>query len=754
MTGLMHEKEFSRRSLIKGGGALVVGFSIAGAGMGAKTANAAFNPDSTQVDSWLTVNADNTVTFKTSQIEVGNGVTTGLMMIVAEEMNVSVDQVHHSVWDSTILVNSGSTGGSTGIQTSAGPPLRAAAAYAYQALLNLASTNLGVPVSSLSVDKGVVSGGGKSITYGQLTGGKLLNAKIGTATLNPGVSPAKPISQYKVVTTTTPQRVDIPAKVAATYTYVHNIRIPGMIHGRVVRPRGQGAYGTGATIASLDESSIKHIPGAQIVRKGNFLGVVAPKEFDAIQAASQLKVTWKENPILPGTGNLWKQMRDQDSAGLVPAVITSNAGDVEKALASATKVVSGTYKYHYQGRAVIGPACACASVTPNSAIVFTSSQQMEGVHTDIANLLAMDVNQVKVYWYEGASSFGGGGTFPVLPHEAAAVLSQAVGKPVRVQYMRWDEMGWDQYGPAQLMDMRGAVDANGKIVAYDFQMLGQPGTSLDLTRELMGTPYPTPGTLNPNTPNTAQGYNIPNKRLIGKTTPLFKGYLKNGSLRDPQGPQTSFASEQLIDELAYVAGMDPIAFRRNNITDDRWLASMNAAVTAANWQPRVANSIKQTGDIVKGRGFGFGRHGTAAYASGVAEITVNLKTGKITVTHLYGAVDAGLAVNPDLINNQTSGNLVMGLSRALQEEVAFTKGHVTGVDWVTYPILRFKDHPNVTTVVVQRTDQLPLGVGEPPQTTVAPAVANAFFDATGVRIREAPMTPARVRATLKAAGRV
>jgi nicotinate dehydrogenase subunit B len=750
MTGFLHEQEFSRTSFLKGGGALIVGFSLAGA-VGTKAAHAAFNPDSTLVDSWLSVNADNTVTFKTSQIEVGNGVTTGLLMIVAEEMNLSYDQVHHSFWDSTILVNSGSTGGSTGIQRTAGPPLRAAAAYAYQTLLGLASTSLGVPVASLSVDQGVVSGGGKTVTYGELTGGKLLNAKMLTPTLDPGVAPAKPVSDYKIVTTR-PPRIDIPAKVAATYTYVHNVRIPGMLHGRVVRPRGQGAYGTGAPIISVDESSIKNIPDAQVVRKGDFLGVVAPHEYDAIQAAAQLKVTWKENPILPGSGNLWKQMRDQDSAGMVPAAITQNDGNVDTALASAAKVVSQTYMYHYQGRAVIGPGCSVASVTPTSATVFTSSQQMENVHTDIANLLGMDVSQVRVIWYEGASSFGGGGTFPVLPHESAAIMSQAVGKPVRVQYMRWDEMGWDQFGPAQLMDMRGGIDAGGKIVAYDFTMLGQPGTSLDLTRELMGTPYPKPGTLKPNTPNTAQGYDISNKRLTGKTTPLFNGYFKNGSLRDPQGPQTSFASEQLIDELAFAAGMDPIEFRRQNITDDRWLAPMNAAVAAANWQPRVANSVKQTGDVVTGRGFGFGRHGTAAYAASVAEIEVNMKTGKITATHIYGAIDAGLAVNPALVENQISGNLVMGLSRALNEEVAFTKGHVTGLDWVSYPILRFKDHPKVTTVVVQRTDKLPLGAGEPPQTTVAPAVANAFFDATGVRIREAPMTPARVRATLKAAG--
>ncbi len=747
----MLNKEFSRTSFIKGGGAMVVGFSLAGAAVGAQTAKAAYNPDPTLVDSWLTINADNTITFKTSQIEVGNGTTTGLGMIVADELDVAVDQVHHSPWDSTVLVDSGTTGGSTGIQSSGGPPLRAAAATAKQALLALASTSLGVPVANLSVDKGVVSGGGKTVTYGQLVGGKLLNARITTRTMDPGQGIAKPVNQYKVVTTR-PLRVEIPAKVTGGYTYVHNVRIPGMLHGRVVRPRGQGAYGTGAQIISVDESSIKNIPGAQVVRKGDFLGVVAPKEYDAIQAAAQLKVSWKEAPILASTGSLWKQMRDQDTAGLAPARNTLEQGNVDAALASAAKTVKASYTFDYQGRAVIGPACAVADVKPDFATVFTSSQQMESVHRDIANFLGFSTSQVRVIWYEGASSFGGGGTFPVLPHEPAVLMSQIVGKPVRVQYMRWDEMGWDNFGPAQLNDMRGGIDANGKIVAYDYSVLGQPGTTLDLTRELTGTPYPTPGLFSPNTPNTAPGYDLPNKRLQGKTLPLYNGYFKNGSLRDPQGPQTAFASEQLIDELAYAANMDSIEFRRKNISDDRWLTAMNAAVQAANWQTRVSNSVKQTGNVVKGRGFGFGRHGSAAYAAGVAEIEVDKKTGVIRVLHIYNAVDAGLAVNPGLVENQIVGATVQGLSRALREAVRFDKKRVLGLDFVSYPILRFVDSPAVTPIVVQRTDKVPLGVGEPSTTTVAPAVANAFFDATGVRIRQAPMTPSRVREVLRAAG--
>jgi len=764
-------QEFSRSSFLKGGGALVVGFSALGAATGARVAKAAYNPDKTQVDAWLAINADNTATIKFAHIDPGNGALTGGLMIAAEELNMDLSQLKHSAWDTNILVNEGSTGGSTAIQTSLGPGMRAAAAYAYQTLLNLASQNLGVPVSSLSVSKGVVSGGGKTVTYGQLVGGKLLNTTIpaASANLNPGQAPAKPVANYQLVTTRQ-NRVDLPDKITGKYTYVHNIRIPGMLHGRVVRPRGQTAYGSGAQIQSVDTSSIKGIPGVQVVRVNNFLGVVAPKEYDAIQAAAQLKVVWKDTPILSGSGNLWKQMRQQDSAGLAPARITQQAGDVDAALKTAAKTVSATYMYHYNGHMPIGPCCAVANVTSSSATIYTSTQAIEGMVTAIQQMLGFaDPNQVRAYWYEGASSFGPGNQY-VDTAKAAAIMSKVAGAPVRVQLMRWDEHGWDGYGPAQLMDLRGGIDAKGNLVAYDYTQLGQPGTSLDTTQELMGTLtygqsvlstgtsiYPAPGSLSPNAPNTGPMYTqnasgTGNYRTTGKTTPLFNGYFHDGALRDPQGPQTAFASEQLIDELAYAAGMDPIAFRRQNISDPRWLGAMNAAVQAANWQTRVANSHKPSGNVVTGQGFGFGRHGTAAYAAGVVKVSVNKKTGKITVTDVYNAVDAGLVVNPGLVENQMSGASVQGISRALYEEVGFSKSRVTTLDWVSYPILRFKDSPRVTNVIVPNNGQLPLGVGEPATTPAAAAIANAFFDATGVRIREAPMTPARVRAVLKAAG--
>jgi CO/xanthine dehydrogenase Mo-binding subunit len=762
--GLLPGRELSRKRFVKGGGALIVGFALAGVGVRARAAKEAYSPDKSQVDSWLTIHANNTVELKTSHIDPGNRAPLGFLAIAAEELGMSLDQLSHSVWDTDLLVNSGSTSGSNAIQ-SAGPSVRAAAASAYQALLALASTQLGVPAQNLTVSRGVVSGGGKSVSYGALVGGKLLNATIATPALNPGQGIAKPVAQYKLVGTRFADHKSIPAKVTGKYTYVHNIRVAGMLHGRVVRPRGQGGYGTAAPILAVDTDSIAHIPGAHVVRAGDFLGVVAPQEYDAIQAAAQLRVTWKTEAILPSTGNVVGAMRKQDSDGAAPARTLMDVGDVDAALASASKVVKESYLYHGQGHMPIGPCCAVADVRPDHATVYTNTQAIQGMVTAIQQLLGFDdPTQVRAFWYEGSSSFGPGNRY-VDTAKAAILMSKLAGVPIRLQLMRWDEHGWNAYGPAQLMDMRGGVDGNGKLVAYDYTLLAQPATSLDLTQELIGTLtygqnalqpngsiYPMPGSATPNSANTGAMYEVPNKRLTGKTLPLFQGYFENGPLRDPSGPQTAFASEQLIDELAFAANLDPLVFRRRNLADDRWLAMLNAAARASRWRSRVAGSVRQSGDVLTGRGFAFGRHGTAGMAAAVVEIAVDKKTGVITAKHVYNVMDAGLAVGLELVENQMTGASIQGVSRALYEEVTFNSKRVTSLDWISYPILRFKDHPKVTNVILQRTDQLPLGAGEPATTPIAPAIANAFFDATGVRIRTAPMTPARVRHTLRAAG--
>jgi nicotinate dehydrogenase subunit B len=797
MTGFLHEKEFSRKSFVKGGGAMIVGFGLASAAVAGKVQGATaptssgYLPDLAQVDSFLVVNADNTVTVNHGQPDWGHGIYTGIGMVVAEEMNLDLSQVQYNRPD-TWLNAIGGGGGSGGIASRV-TGVRAAAANAYQALLGMASTQLGVPVSSLSVSKGVVSGGGKTVTYGALVAGKLFKITMNPATLQTGAAPAKPVANYSLVGTS-PKRFDLPDKISGKYTYVHNIRVPGMLHGRVVRPRGQGAVTSQNHFPqSVDPKSISHIPDAQVVQVNNFLAVVAPREYDAIQAAAQLKVVWKNDPKLPGSGNFWGWQRQAgDTNTTNPARFTTLVGDVDSALKSSAKTVAATYKYPYNGHMSIGPTCAIADVQKDHITIFCNTQQPNSVPPLLAgftvngqSFFGLPAQEIRVVYYEGASSFGsmlstGGDTDVFI---GAAVISKAVGKPVRLQWMRWDEHGWASYGPAAQYDVKAGIDAKGNITAFDWTSYGQAGTSLMPTSETagFGTWPSTPGNGGPNSSDTIYRASTTNKRVLAKTQPQYGGAFRSDPLRAPGAPQSHFAGEQLIDELAVAAGMDPVAFRRQNIDGSqvigqRWLAALDAAAAMSGWKPAVSGSgaAAQKGDVRSGRGIAFGTFANSQVAL-VADINVNLKTGKITAKHLHIAHTNGISVNPELVANQATGAAIQGLSRALYEEVTFTKDRVTSLDWVSYPILRFKDSPSVSVALVTPNGYVIntpgggsnvqsgntaafnagwtiTGAGEPAHVPPAAAVANAFFDATGVRIREAPMNPARVRAVLKAAG--
>ena len=430
MTGLLHEKEFSRTTFLKGGGAMLVGFSVAGASFGAKAAYAADDPyasngpfDQTAVDSWLIIHADNSASLKIGKVEMGQGTPTALLIIAAEELSMDFKQMKMITHDTNVTPNQGSSVGSQGVQTG-GKQTRAAAATAYTALLNMASANLGVSVDSLTVKSGVVSGGGKTVTYGQLIGDKLFNTAIpnmstpgNLATPVQAVAGApgtKPVSSYTVVGTS-PPRVDIPTKVTGSYTYVHNIKLPGMLHGRVVRPRGQGAYGDGTApaVLSVDESSISKIAGAKVVRSGNFLGVVAPLEYSAIQAAAQLKVTWAPMPPIRDVGNLFKGMRDDDTAGKVPARIAASSGNFDSAFAGAAQTLQRSYNYHYTGHLPIGPSCCVADVTPGGARIFTNTQDAyttRGLVKSALDLVmganTLPLNRIRLTYVEGSSVYG------------------------------------------------------------------------------------------------------------------------------------------------------------------------------------------------------------------------------------------------------------------------------------------------------------------------------------------------------------
>jgi CO/xanthine dehydrogenase Mo-binding subunit len=475
-------------------------------------------------------------------------------------------------------------------------------------------------------------------------------------------------------------------------------------------------------------------------------------------------------------------MRDHDAAGKAPARIAQNFGNFDNAFKNAAHQVSQTYKFHYTGHLPIGPSCCVADITSAGARVFTNTQDAYGTRQNIKDVLdvvmgskAPALSRIRLTYVEGGSVYG---SAPYRDNnQAAAIMSAVVGKPVRVQFMRWDEHGWDNYGPAQMTDIRAGASADGTLTALEFTHFGIPYYSTQPAQQQVTagtTAFP-----NLATQFAAQGraegtisgsqYAIQNWRVIGKSLPLQNNYFSVSFLRAPDNPQSSFAAEQAVDELAWMAKMDPVAFRLKNVATQtsqvpdgalRWRNVLTNVAKDANWQAKVAASNLSNADVVKGRGIAFGFYSNTMTCC-VADITVTKSTGKIVANTLHVAGDAGLIVYPHGSENNEEGAAMQGLSRALHEQVDFDKKGVTSLDWVSYPMIRFKDAPKIHIHGLSRTDvpdpqgagSRTTGSGEPALSPVPAAVANAFFDATGVRLREAPMTPARVRGVLKAAGK-
>jgi nicotinate dehydrogenase subunit B len=729
----------NRRDFLKAGGALVVGFSLRDILSAQERGTVAGPPDAKLIDTWLAIHADNTATVYIGFAELGQGASTALPQMAAEELDLDMSQVKTVRLDTNVTPNQGGTYSSAAIARG-GPQVRTAAAEARAALLALASKKLDAPVEKLVVTKGVVSASGnpeRRVSYGELIGDKQFGIPF------TGTAPVKPPSQYKLVGTKVPRR-DSPDKVSGRYTYLQHVRIPGMLHARIVRPRGQRAYGAGAKVLAVDESSIRSIAGVRVIRRGDFVGVAAEKEWDAVRAARQLAVTWDTTPTLPGSADLHQHMRAAKTTDRVVA----EKGDVAAALGRAIHTASQTCRGPYQAHGPFAPNAALADVKADSALVMCSTQDVYGTRNSLSRLLGMPVDKVRVQYYEGSGTYGHSCYDDAA--QAAAILSKEAGKPVRLQFMRWDEHGWDNYGPAHVGEVRAAADAQGKMVAYEYQGWQHGWTNTETSSQLTGAPpteWPGGAAQQVNALDCGGMYDIANLRLINHQLPALP-YLKGGWLRSPLDLSFSFASEQAIDQLAHLAGMDPYEFRKRNITNERWLGVLNAAAQAAQWTPRKAASNLSDAKVVRGRGIGVGTH-LASYGGAVAEIEVNKETGRVVAKHLYGAIDAGLVVNPGNVEAQIGGQLVQTASRMFKEEVTFSNTGVTSLDWASYPILRFEECPEVTAVVVQRLDQRSTGAGEEVMAAAAGAIANAFFDATGVRMEEYPLTPSRVLAALK-----
>ncbi len=724
----------TRRDFLKAGGALIVGFPL----LGQTRTPVAGPPNANQIDTWLAIHSDNTATFYVGFAELGQGNSTALLQIAAEELDLDLDQISTMNLDTHLTPNQGGTYSSASIARG-GPQVRTAAAEARQALLKMASERLNAPVEQLTVARGVVSGGGRTVTYGALIGDKQFNLAF------TGKAPVKATADYKIVGKR-PSRKDTPSKVNATYAYLQHARIPGMLHGRIVRPRGQRAYGVGAKIVSLDEASIKAIPGARVLRKGDFLGVVAPTEWDAVKAAQQLKVTWDSRPSLPAFETMFTAMRAEKTEDRI--VLQRGSVEVD-APHTVTRIVRGPYQMH----GPFAPNAALADVKADSALVITSSQDVYTTRRHLSRILGVPQDKIRVQYAEGAGTFGHSCYDDCA--QAAALLSQLAGAPVRLQFMRHDEHGWDLYGPAHVGQCRVTADNDGKLVSYEYHGWQHNWSNVETSEQLTGVPaaeWPGAAAQQVSPLNLGSMYVIPNLMLVNHKLNA-QAWLRGAWLRSPLDLSFSFASEQAIDQLAFELGINPYNFRKQNMTDQRWIGVLDAVAQAAKWTTVDRRDVQiepseKTPRMVTGRGIGLGTH-LQSWGAAVAELTVDRTTGKVRVTHMFGALDAGQVVNPGIVEAQITGQLVQTVSRMLLEEVKFNEQGVTTLDWNTYPVLRFEECPEVTPVVVQRINERSSGAGEETMAAGAAAIANAFFAATGVRMEEYPLTPARVLAALK-----
>jgi nicotinate dehydrogenase subunit B len=753
----METKSISRRDLLKSSGVLIVGFSFFGNAARALAQGEGLSVDGmdpTVLDSWMAISKDGTVTVFTGKVELGTGVVTALAQIVAEELDVSFSKVYMDSGDTDTAVDQGVTAAARTIERG-GVQLRQASAAARQELLKLASTRLDSPVDMLTVTDGVVSVVGnpsKKIAYGDLLGGKRFNIKITAAGVGwdmkvaPEV-PAKNPKDYKIVGKSIP-RVDLPGKFTGEFVYSQDASVPGMLHGRVVRP----ATSLSAP-ASIDESSIQNIPGVvKIVREGTFVGVVAETEWAAIQAAQALKVTWSEPTLkmMSGPSEVFDYLKNTKS---FKDNVVTNRGNLDAGFSQAQKKYEATYYFPFQLHGMMGPPCALADVRGDKATIWTGTQGPFRTRDSIARMLNIPPKNVHLLYREGSGSYGRLETDDVA--EDAALMSRAVGKPVRVQWMRADEHAWDPKGPAQLTTIRAGVDAQGKVIAWDFMDRSFPWSESDanpmLASSQIGLKPSGAGFLN-GAGGGGQIYTFENQKVLTADIPwVQQGQwpLRTSNLRAPGDLARVFASESTIDEIAADQHIDPVQFRLRYLTTDKRISEILVATAKqAGWTDHVSHALPSTGDKVSGRGVAVANRANTMTAA-VAEIEVDKTTGDVTVKKITLGHDCGLIVNPDGLKNQIEGNVLQAVSRALLEEVKFDSTGQKNLDWDSYPVIRFQQIPDVEIVLINRPEMQPLGGGEPSIVPVTAAIANAIFDATGARLRQVPFTQERVLSAIK-----
>lgn len=761
----------SRRDFIRASGALIVSFSGAAAfeplalGQG-QFGTRASHVDPRQLDSWIAVNADGSISAFTGKCELGQGMLTAQTQLVAEELSVPFDRVHLVMCDTAVTPDQGTTSGSQSTPVNFNEQnLALAAATAREALLRLAATRLGLPAAELAVVDCVISAktdASKRVTYGDLVAGRKFQL-----TLSP-TARRKPAAEWTVLGKTWP-RADMPALATGRFEFVHNVRVPGMLHGQVIRPPS-----VGATLVGVDESSVRALPGVvRVIVRKNFVGLVAEKPYQVVRAAAALKANWQAGPPLPSASDFYARMRRLPTRD----TLIVDSGDVQRTLAGAARVMTATYLHPYQMHASLGTSCAVADVQGGKATVWSATQSAYPTRSGVAQLLGLTADDVRVIFTRGSGCYGINGADTV--SFDAALLSQAVGRPVRVQLSRQDEMAWENYGLAYVIDQKIGLGADGAIIGWDYEawlpaLGGRPGYDAPgnvITGALTGfepagvaprAATPPTGAFR-NGSNAAPSYVaaciggacggagiVRSERVLTHT---FRSPFFTGPLRSPSRLQNTFAHESFMDEVAATVKADPVEYRIRHLRDDRLKEVIRAAARTPGWDPRPSPrpGAARTG-VARGRGIASVVYeGDNGYVAMVAEVAVDQASGAITVSRLVVAQDCGPISNPDGMRNQLEGGALQGLSRALGEEVTWDAARVTSVDWRTYHSLTLGSPvPAVESVLINNPGEEAMGAGETAITIVAAAVSNAVFDATGARLRQVPFTTGRVKEALAA----
>jgi nicotinate dehydrogenase subunit B len=757
----------SRRVFLKGSGALIVSFSAASLGDTLAVGQGPFDThrshiDPAMLDSWIAVAADGTVTAYTGKCDFGQGMLTAQTQLVAEELCVPIGRVKLVQCNTAVTPDQGTTSGSQSTPTNFNlRNLAQAAATARETLVAMAAARLHAPADQLSVAEGMISSNsGRHLTYEQLIGSKRFNVPLSATAKrrSPG--------HWTVLGKPVPS-LDRVALMTGQFEFVHNIRVPGMLHGRVIRPPE-----VGATLVSVDENSVRHLAGiVKIVVRKNFVGVVAEKQWQAIQAARQLKAVWHPGTGLPPQASFYDALRKQPSED----TLIVDSKDLEQQIAKAATVLRATYLHPYQMHGSVGSSCAVADVKPNEATLWSATQSVYPTRSIVAKMLDLPLDSVRVIYVRGSGCYGLNGADTV--SFDAALMSQATGHPVRVQLSRQDEMAWENYGAATVMDQRAGVDERGNIVAWECETwetargsrpgYDQPGNVI--TGALVGyepelvkaraASSPTERLRNRN--NAVPSYfagcvagacegagSIRGERVLTHTvvSPFF-----TGPLRSPLRLQNIFAHECFMDELCASVHGDPVAFRLKHLRNDRVIGVIKAVAKAARWEDGLAQDKTPQSESARGRGIAcVAYEGNNGYAALIAEVAVDLKTGRVLPRKFTVAIDSGPISNPDGLRNQTEGGILQGMSRALGERVTWNEKSITSIDWETYHSLYLDlPPPSIDIVLVDQPGMPATGAGETAITLVAAAVGNAIFNATGARLREVPFTAERIEAALR-----